>query len=314
VGIAAIASGEASTRRGRSELSLVRGARNLGGELGRRLQACEPEAAPSIPAWLASGVDHVQRALASEPSSSQPEASTARLMAVTEPDDVGDLIRRFQEGDRTAFTEIFRRYRVDVARFVFRMLGPTADAEDVVQEVFIQVHRSLGDFRGQSKFTTWLHRVTVNVVLMTRRAARSRPVFSDELPADVVADRGELPDDDVARRRRIDAFRRLIAQLPEKKRTVYVLHELEGMLPVEIAEVVGAPVLTVRTRLFYARREIEELMRGEPVLAQLAAELAAGNTGKTAANPSKRAQQGASDVPVAGCFVETKAFADTEDM
>lgn len=232
---------------------------------------------------------------------------------MTEPDEVGDLIRRFQEGDRTAFTEIFRRHRLDVARFVFRMLGPTPDAEDVIQEVFIQVHRSLGDFRGQSKFTTWLHRVTVNVVLMTRRAARSRPVFTGELPADV-ADRRGLPDDDVAQRRRIDAFRRLIAQLPEKKRTVYVLHELEGMLPVEIAEVVGAPVLTVRTRLFYARREIEEMMRGEPVLAQLAAELAAGNADKTAANASKRAQQSASEVPVTDCLPEPEALADTEEM
>lgn len=203
-----------------------------------------------------------------------------RLPQVTEPDDVGEWIRRFQSGDPTAFAEIFRRYRRDVARLVFRMLGPTADVEDVIQEVFIQVHRSLGDFRGQSKFTTWLHRVTVNAVLMARRAARCRPVFVGELGVDIEVDRGMLPDEDAARARRIDAFRRVLERLPEKKRVVYVLHELEGIPPTEIAEIVGAPVLTVRTRLFYARREIEAMMRAEPALAQLAAELAEGGADK----------------------------------
>jgi RNA polymerase sigma-70 factor (ECF subfamily) len=192
---------------------------------------------------------------------------------VTEPDDVGELIRQFQRGNRGAFTEIFRRHRADVVRLVFRMLGPVPDAEDVIQEVFLQVHRSLGEFRGDAKFTTWLHRVTVNVVLMTRRAARSRPVFSGEPLIDREADGRMLPDEDAARRRRIAAFRRLLDRLPDKKRTVYILHELEGMAPAEIADIVGAPVLTVRTRLFYARRELEEMMRDEPALAQLAEEL-----------------------------------------
>lgn len=196
------------------------------------------------------------------------------LASVTEPDETGDLIRRFQQGNKGAFTEIFRRHRSDVARLVFRMMGPVPDAEDVIQEVFLQVHRSLGEFRGQSKFTTWLHRVTVNVVLMARRAARSRLVLAGEPLAEREADGRLLPDEDVVRRRRIDAFRRLLERLPEKKRTVYILHEIEGMAPAEIAEIVGAPVLTVRTRLFYARRELEEMMREEPALAQLAEELA----------------------------------------
>jgi RNA polymerase sigma-70 factor (ECF subfamily) len=195
---------------------------------------------------------------------------------VAEPDDGGDLIRQFQEGRRGAFTEIFRRYRADVARLVFRMVGPAPDAEDILQEVFLQVHRSLGDFRGQSKFTTWLHRVTVNVVLMARRAARSRPAFAAEPLADGQADDRLLPDEDAVRQQRIAAFRRLLERLPEKKRTVYVLHELEGLPPAEIAEIVGAPVLTVRTRLFYARRELQEMMREEPALAQLAEELSGG--------------------------------------
>lgn len=196
-----------------------------------------------------------------------------RLVSVTEPVEIDELVRRAQRGDRAAFTELFRRHRSDVSRLVFRMLGPTADAEDVVQEVFLQVHKSLGEFRGQAKFTTWLHRVTVNVVLMVRRAARSRPVFSGEPMSDHEPDRRLLPDEDAARRARVEAFRRLLDRLPDKKRTVFILHEIEGKLPAEIAEIVDAPVLTVRTRLFYARRELAEMMREEPALAQLAEEL-----------------------------------------
>ena len=73
-----------------------------------------------------------------------------------------------------------------------------------------------------------------------------------------------------ARTRRIDAFRRLLDKLSDKKRTVYILHELEGLPPAEIARIVDCPVLTVRTRLFYARRELAVLMRAEPTLAHLA--------------------------------------------
>jgi len=208
-------------------------------------------------------------------------------VTVTEPSaretiDVDELVRRSQRGDRVAFGELFRRHRGDVSRLVFRMLGPTADAEDVVQEVFLQVHKSLTEFRGQAKFTTWLHRVTVNVVLMVRRAARSRPVFSGEPLEDHEPDRGLQPDEDAARRSRITAFRRLLDKLPEKKRTVFILHEIEGKTPADIAEMVDAPVLTVRTRLFYARRELAEMMREEPTLAQLAEELG------TAAKMSER--------------------------
>jgi len=181
-----------------------------------------------------------------------------------------ELVERARSGEVAAFKALYQRHRNDVARLVHRMLGAAPDAEDVVQEVFFQVHKSLKDFRGQSKFSTWLHRVTVNVVLMHRRSARSRPVLTEELAADVAPDESAvLPDEDVERRSRTRAFLRLLDKLAEKKRTVFVLHDLEGVSPQEIAEIVGAPVLTVRTRLFYARRELEELIASEPALASL---------------------------------------------
>jgi RNA polymerase sigma-70 factor, ECF subfamily len=180
------------------------------------------------------------------------------------------LIARAAAGDTAAFRQLYDRHRSDVARLVYRMLGPRNEVDDVIQEVFVQVYKSLKDFRGQSKFSTWLHRVTVNVVLMHRRAARSRPAFADEPPAEPSLRSAELaPDEDAQRRERMRAFSRLLSRLADKKRIVFVLHELEGVPPSEIAKIVGAPVLTVRTRLFYARRELEAMLRDEPSLASL---------------------------------------------
>jgi RNA polymerase sigma-70 factor, ECF subfamily len=187
-------------------------------------------------------------------------------VAKREPDPV---VLRAQAGDSAAFAELFRRHRSVVAAIAYRMLGPSADIEDVVQEVFLQVHRSLPDFRNQAKFTTWLHRVAVNVVLMTRRRAKSRPTYTHEEAARHEPTDVPTPDQGVARSRRLEAFHALLDKLSDKKRIVYILHELEGMAPAEIAKVAECPVLTVRTRLFYARRELAQMMRSDPQLASI---------------------------------------------
>ncbi|MEO8905682.1 MAG: sigma-70 family RNA polymerase sigma factor [Polyangiaceae bacterium] len=184
-----------------------------------------------------------------------------------------ELIERCKAGDGSAFREVFRDHRTDVARLVQRMTGRPGELEDIVQEVFLQVYRSIKDFRGQSRFSTWLYRVTVNVVLMQRRAARSRPVLQEASDESFGSDSRDLPDDQVARSRRVAAFYRLLDRLSDKKRAVFVLHELEGLPPNEVAKVVNAPVLTVRTRLFYARRELLEMLRDEPALAGVAREV-----------------------------------------
>jgi RNA polymerase sigma-70 factor (ECF subfamily) len=173
-------------------------------------------------------------------------------------------------GDPDAFRVLFRAHRDAVARLVYRLMGHCSEHDDLVQEVFVQVFRSLKDFRGQAKLSTWIHRVTVNVVRMHRRAARSRPVLSEEVADDYLTDDSVvLPDDELELRERIRAFRRLVDKLAEKKRVVFVLHDIEGMAPAAIAEIVGAPLLTVRTRLFYARRELEAMLDEEPSLAGL---------------------------------------------
>jgi RNA polymerase sigma-70 factor (ECF subfamily) len=185
-----------------------------------------------------------------------------------------DLVARCKAGDRQACVALFREHRGAVARLIQRMLGPGADLDDLVQEVFLQVYRSIDRFRGTSRFSTWLHRVTVNVVLMHRRAAKSRPLLTAEDEARPPIDARLQPDELAMREARIRAFYRVLDRLSEKKRTVFLLHELEGLSPAEIASLVGAPVLTVRTRLFYARRELSQLTGDEPELKSLQSELA----------------------------------------
>lgn len=186
------------------------------------------------------------------------------------------LIARAQQGDEAAFREIFLTHREMVARVVHRVMGPSAEIEDVVQDVFVHVYRSIGNFRGDSKFTTWLYRLTANVTKMHLRKKRSRPRIASapvpEVRGPEVAP-AELPDDAMERRRRAEALYRLVDTLPEKKREVLVLHDFEGWNAKEIAERVDAPVLTVRTRLFYARKQLYASLAQDPTLASVVAQL-----------------------------------------
>ncbi len=193
----------------------------------------------------------------------RPSVAQTRAM---DPD--AALIARAQEGDTIAFRQIFVRHRGDVTRIVYRMLGPSADVEDVVQDVFLNVYRSLPSFRGDAKFSTWLYRLATNVTRMHLRRGRSRPRFADvevpEAPRDSAPP--DTPEAQVEKAERVRALYRLLETLSEKKREVLVLHDLEGVPAKEIAEMAGIPVLTVRTRLFYARKELYAALADEPSL------------------------------------------------
>jgi len=207
------------------------------------------------PAGVASFIDQQRRV---------PREGT--LQSVGEPD---DLVVRCRKGAPGAFQELFHLHRASVAQLVHRMTGGSSELEDLVQEVFVQVHKSLGRFRNESRLSTWIYRIAVNVVLMHRRAASSRPISVAPPQEATLVDEAGPPDEQLARRRRVEALYRVLDRVSEKKRAVYILHELEGLSPSEIGSIVGAPVLTVRTRLFYARREVVELLQSEPALAGL---------------------------------------------
>lgn len=187
------------------------------------------------------------------------------------------LVERALAGEEAAFRQLFVRHRDDAARIIYRMLGPSPEVEDVVQEVFLHVYRSLGSFRGDARFSTWLYRLTVNVTRMHLRRKRSRPRFADvEVPeAGPTPDAPVLdPAEQVDQRARVQALYRLLEGISEKKREVIVLHDFEGMPAKEIADTLGIPVLTVRTRLFYARKELYAAMASDPSLRAVVATVA----------------------------------------
>jgi RNA polymerase sigma-70 factor (ECF subfamily) len=196
---------------------------------------------------------------------------------VSAVDAIDPLVRLVQHGDENAKNELFKRHRHEVARIVLRALGPDADLEDVVQDAFIQIFRSIDSFRGDAKFSTWLYRLVTNVTRMHLRKRRARPVIADGVVPERSGrqDEGRTPEQTAERASRIRRLYQHLDRLSDKKRTVIVLHDFEGIAPASISEIVGAPVLTVRTRLFYARRELYALLAQDPELASLASELEA---------------------------------------
>lgn len=197
-------------------------------------------------------------------------AAAAKLRSA--PVDEATLIEGCRRQDRAAQAELYRAYRPHVMRIVHRVLGPQRDIiEDVVQDVFLAAFRAIVGFRGDSRLSTWLYRVSVNVSLqwLARRRRGEFTVGGDgELP--VVADHF-TPDRAAQSRAELRAVYRILDRMSDKKRLVFVLHEIEQLEPREIAAIVGAPEVTVRTRLHYARKEFFERAARTPDFAAKAA-------------------------------------------
>jgi RNA polymerase sigma-70 factor (ECF subfamily) len=178
----------------------------------------------------------------------------------------GEVVERARAGDEAAFRDLFARYKKQVASQL-NFLVPRSDLEDVLQDVFIEVYRSLKKFRGDSAFSTWLYRLTVHVALKSRRKqVRSRLDIVEELPDQVDPSAG--PSEAVLSAERQQRVELLLQSLSPKKRAVLVLHDMRGVEAARIAEMLETNVLTVRTRLFYARREFEQLAAQDASLAE----------------------------------------------
>ncbi|MDP3234914.1 MAG: sigma-70 family RNA polymerase sigma factor [Myxococcales bacterium] len=175
-------------------------------------------------------------------------------------------VERAKAGDVSAFRELYASHHRQVTRQL-NFLVPRADLEDVVQDVFIEVFRSIKRFEGKSAFTTWLYRVTVHVAMKSRRKhTRSRLDIVEDVPEQV--DERPRPEEvslSAERQVRVEA---LLEKLSPKKRAVLVMHDLQGVDAQAIAQALDTNILTVRTRLFYARRELEALAKSDPALAE----------------------------------------------
>lgn len=171
--------------------------------------------------------------------------------------DESELIRRCRDGERPAQEELYTRYRRQVTANLYRVINDRTDLDDLVQEVFVIAFRGLDRFRGEARLSTWLYRICVNVALGRIRAKTRRPppILTDQPVGETVANSPDDPRRLLERQQERDRVYRILETLPPKKRIVLFLHEIEGLDLKEISYIVGANPVTVRTRLFYARKE-----------------------------------------------------------
>ena len=172
------------------------------------------------------------------------------------------LVDRARTGDVEAYEALVRRHRDRIFRIALRMLGDRSDAEDVAQDVVIQLWTGLASFAGTSAFTTWLYRVVVNRCLDLRRR---RDSAGPQAPLPGPEDAGHPVEVDVGRRvadrLRLEATMTAVAALPEEQRVVFVLHQLEGLSYAEVATVLGTTEPAVRGRLSRARASLLRRLR-----------------------------------------------------
>jgi RNA polymerase sigma-70 factor (ECF subfamily) len=162
--------------------------------------------------------------------------------------------------DMEAFEEIYHLHHKRVYSICFRMLRNAPDAEDLTQQVFIQLFRKLHTFRGESSFTTWLHRMTVNQVLMhfRRRMVKTEKITDDGSTPIRIVSGTENP----SRMALIDriALNQAIGQLPPGYRMVFILHDLEGFEHEQIGKMLGCAVGTSKSQLHKARHRLRQLL------------------------------------------------------
>jgi RNA polymerase sigma-70 factor (ECF subfamily) len=177
-----------------------------------------------------------------------------------------DVIRLAQAGDAAAFERLYQLHGRRVYALCLRMVGNPADAEDLMQEAFLQLFRKIGTFRGESAFSTWLHRMTVNVVLMRLRK-KTLPAASLEETTEPDEETGGPRKDIGAPDLRLSGavdrvnLERSIEKLPPGYRTVFVLHDVQGFEHNEIAGIMGCSVGNSKSQLHKARTRLRELLQ-----------------------------------------------------
>lgn len=177
-----------------------------------------------------------------------------------------EAIRLAQEGDAGAFERIYRLHSRRVYALCLRMVGNTAEAEDLTQEAFLQLFRKIGTFRGESAFSTWLHRLAVNVVLMKlRKKTLVETPLEDNNDQDEESSgpRKEIGAPDLLLTGSIDRvnLERAIDQLPPGYKLVFVLHDIEGFEHNEIAGLMNCSIGNSKSQLHKARMRLRELLQ-----------------------------------------------------
>ena len=182
------------------------------------------------------------------------------------------LVERVKAGDKKAFDLLVSKYHQRVIRLISRLVRNPAEVEDIAQEAFIKAYRSIGQFRGDSAFYTWLYRIAVNSAKNALMASNRRPIPMSDLMKSDENEEGEAwpvesaidfqtPEALLASRQVAQTVDAAIQSLAEDLRTAIMLREIEGLTYEEIAEAMNCPIGTVRSRIFRARETIAKQLR-----------------------------------------------------
>ena len=182
-----------------------------------------------------------------------------------------DLVKRCQEGDAEAFDELVTRYRTRVFGMIYNMVHSEQDAWDLAQDSFIKAWKSIKRFRGQSSFYTWIYRIVMNVTidwLRKKQIKAGGAEFDDSIqlkevdPASKTVPKADmLPSVTMEQKEIRSEIDKAIAQLSPEHRAVILMKEIDGMQYHEIAETLGCSIGTVMSRLFYARKKLQNLLK-----------------------------------------------------
>jgi RNA polymerase sigma-70 factor, ECF subfamily len=175
-----------------------------------------------------------------------------------------EAIERAKQGDAEAFEALYDLHKRRVYSLCLRMTANTAEAEDLTQEAFLQLFRKIATFRGESAFSTWLHRMAVNVVLMRLRK-KGLPLvpLEDTIETEEEAPKKELGAQDSVLAGSVDRMelQRAVEALPPGYRSIFVLHDVEGYEHNEIADLVGCSIGNSKSQLHKARMKLRELLK-----------------------------------------------------
>jgi RNA polymerase sigma-70 factor (ECF subfamily) len=212
-------------------------------------------------------------------SAYRPSGAQRRLIAREEgplplrmPSTDEELVARSNGGDPDSFNELIRRWERPIYALAYRQLGREEDARDVCQETFLRAYRALKGFRGQSKFSSWLYRIAINLCRDWLRRERRTPItqVSDDVDLMELAaaqEPAESIEERIARNDLSRAVERAMAILPVEQRAAIVLKEYHGLTFQEIADLVGCPLSTVKTRLYQGLTVLRrELTRNSPAV------------------------------------------------
>lgn len=182
----------------------------------------------------------------------------------SQPDDRA-LVASASQGDLGAYDQLVRRYQTRIYGLVYNMTSSKEDAEDLVQDVFVKAFSSLKGFRGTSSFYTWIYRIAINRTINFLKKRKKRQALSlndvdegvERDPAYVELSARESPARDTSLLELQEKLNKALLTLSEKHRTVVVLHDIQGLPHEEIARMTGCSEGTVRSRLFYARQQLQ---------------------------------------------------------